>query len=213
MRCSRCGGSHDRKDCSTEKVCCPNCGKKHEATSAQCSARRDEKSIFKLKSANNTDYKSAKSAFMQGRGTGRKEAWTKQTAGPIFKNVEEDFPALPVHQSGPQKPPPTASALAERSPVAQHDSTPMRVEPSASTGVPVIAPATAPTTRTSTSARRATLQHQRETKDARNSGGLCSVLSSLVEAVRTLLAPISSPIAAAVLTLLDFVSPLLAQWR
>lgn len=213
LRCSRCGGSHDRTGCSAEKVCCPNCSKKHESTSAQCSARRDQKAIFKLKSANNTDYKSAKSSFMQGRRTGRKEAWTMQTAGPFFKNAEEDFPALPVLQRGPKQPPPAAPALAERSPAAQHAPTPRHAEPPASTGVPVIAPATTPTAPSSAFARRASLQHQREPKDERNTGGLCSVLSSLIEALRILLAPLSSPIAAAVLTLLDFVSPLLAQWR
>lgn len=166
LRCPRCGGSHDRAGCSAEKVCCPNCSKKHESTPAQCSARRDQKAIFKLKTANNTDYKSVKSAFMEGR----KQTWTKQTAGPNFKNVEEDFPALPVLQREPQQQHRAAPALVERPPATQHDSTPKHVQPSTSTVPPVLAPVTTPTptTRASKSAGRASLQHQREPKDDRS---------------------------------------------
>ncbi|XP_077547664.1 uncharacterized protein LOC144159881 [Haemaphysalis longicornis] len=74
MRCTRCGGNHDRTTCNAESLRCANCGKKHEATSGSCSARRDEQAIYKYKMVHNTDYKSAKVAVQEQRSIAPKKS-------------------------------------------------------------------------------------------------------------------------------------------
>lgn len=218
LRCPRCGGTHDRQSCAAENPKCPNCNKKHESTFVHCSVRRDEKAIFKIKARNNTDYKSAKYALLERRKTGHNGHGKKQvytSAGLGFINNEEDFPALPVLrcESQQQQHPPTA-ALPVRDTAATVDSPSKDAATPASTAAPARPSDETPTpaVRTSKPARRTSLREQREPNDHRSSGGLRSVISAVVEAVRLFLAPLSSPVAVAILTLLDYGSPFLMQW-
>lgn len=60
-RCSRCDGKHQHDTCDAEVPWRPNCKKQHEATSHQFSVYETARNISTYQSANNVDYRSARS--------------------------------------------------------------------------------------------------------------------------------------------------------
>lgn len=60
-RCSRCDGKHQHDTCDAEVPWRPNCKKQHEATSHQFSVYETARYISTYESANNVDYRSARS--------------------------------------------------------------------------------------------------------------------------------------------------------
>ncbi|KAH6944981.1 hypothetical protein HPB50_006557 [Hyalomma asiaticum] len=205
VRCPRCGGNHDRFFCATEQLQCPNCKKQHESTSSRCRVLRKEKEIHNDKMNHNVGYISAKAAIYEKRkaasrgsndGTtvSYKDACKTAPENPPRIEDTEEFPSLPTRNL-PLSPCVTAAK-----------------ESTQGSGVRV----QETTTAAGSSERRGpsvSWRGQRERSTRQDSSITYSLLSALVDAARNFLAPMSSPIAKVILTLLDFLSPVIERWR
>lgn len=231
LRCSRCAGNHDRSACIAEDLRCPNCTKQHESTSNNCSVRRKEKAIIKFKTANKTDYKSAKANVQHNRTRVSKEASQRnlKTEGYTSVDVDKDFPPLPLREceqsdkfvaQGAATPhstleaahtPAALDAPGNTLPVASAVTSPVAFL--TSPAAPLTTAATPRQTRAgrlSKPARRRSIEEQSENTDQRSFG---RIIFSLAETLRNFLVPFSSPVAKAIRTLIDYALPHLAQWR
>ncbi|KAH6922213.1 hypothetical protein HPB50_010876 [Hyalomma asiaticum] len=205
VRCPRCGGNHDRSSCATEQLQCPNCKKQHESTSSRCRVLRKEKEIHNYKMNHNVGYISAKAAIYEKRkaasrgsndGTtvSYKDACKTAPENPPRIEDTEEFPSLPTRNL-PLSPCVTAAKESTQG-------SGVRVQES--------------TTAAGSSERRGpsvSWRGQRERSTRQDSSITYSLLSALVDAARNFLAPMSSPIAKVILTLLDFLSPVIERWR
>ncbi|KAH6939301.1 hypothetical protein HPB50_016927 [Hyalomma asiaticum] len=205
VRCPRCGGNHDRSFCATEQLQCPNCKKQHESTSSRCRVLRKEKEIHNYKMNHNVGYISAKAAIYEKRKAASrgsndgttvscKDACKTAPENPPRIEDTEEFPSLPTRNL-PLSPCVTAAKESTQC-------SGVRVQES--------------TTAAGSSERRGpsvSWRGQRERSTRQDSSITYSLLSALVDAARSFLAPMSSPIAKVILTLLDFLSPVIERWR
>ncbi|KAH6941990.1 hypothetical protein HPB50_026992 [Hyalomma asiaticum] len=205
VRCPRCGGNHDRSSCATEQLQCPNCKKQHESTSSRCRVLRKEKEIHNYKMNHNVGYISAKAAIYEKRKAASrgsndgttvscKDACKTAPENPPRIEDTEEFPSLPTRNL-PLSPCVTAAKESTQG-------SGVRVQES--------------TTAAGSSERRGpsvSWRGQRERSTRQDSSITYSLLSALVDAARSFLAPMSSPIAKVILTLLDFLSPVIERWR
>ncbi|KAH7955273.1 hypothetical protein HPB52_000077 [Rhipicephalus sanguineus] len=186
-RCSRCGGNHDRSACGNEEPQCPNCRKKHESTSTRCPILRKEKQIHNYKMNNNIGYQSAKDAVRQQqkpRGGGQVMTPTADKGTPKNPPRIDDTNDFPSLPTCPPAPTPHIRRAQDCTSGLSKES------------------------RTPTSWRGS-----RECSARQDHGNIYSLLSAIVDAVRSFLTPMSSPVAKSILILLDYLSPVLAQWR
>ncbi|KAH6935039.1 hypothetical protein HPB50_002994 [Hyalomma asiaticum] len=204
MRCPRCGGNHDRSSCATEQLQCPNCKKQHESTSSRCRVLRKEKEIHNYKINHNVGYISAMAAIYEKRKAASrssndgttvscKDACKTASENPPRIEDTEEFPSLPTRNL-PLSPCVTAAKESTQG-------SGVRVQESTS--------AAGSSERRGPSVSRG----QRERSTRQDNSITYSLLSALVDAARSFLAPISSPIAKVILTLLDFLSPVIERWR
>ncbi|KAH7955654.1 hypothetical protein HPB52_002797 [Rhipicephalus sanguineus] len=204
-RCSRCGGNHERSSCGTEEPQCPNCKKKHESTSPRCRVLRKEKEIHNYKKNNNVGYSSAKAVVCKQRNASRRDSDEKTPVnytGASEKAFEttpriddtDEFPSLPP------RPKAQSSTLTTPAAVA-----PINV-PTVGVQQSTAGPSTRPRSSYPWSGPR-----ERSTRQGNET--TFSLLSALVDAARSFLAPMSSPVAKAILTLLDLILPILEKWR
>ncbi|KAH7955562.1 hypothetical protein HPB52_001368 [Rhipicephalus sanguineus] len=177
-RCSRCGGNHDRSACGNEEPQCPNCTKKHESTSTHCPILRKEKRIHNYKVENNVGYQMAKDAVRQKqkpRGGGQ------AMMPPVDKEMPSNLPRIddinefPSLPTCPSAPTPHTRGAQERSSGLSKESR-------------------APTS----------WRGSRECGARQDNGNIYSLLSALVDAVRSFLTPMSSPVANLRCRLSDF---------
>ncbi|XP_077536158.1 uncharacterized protein LOC144148510 [Haemaphysalis longicornis] len=193
VRCARCGGDHDRADCKAEELRCPNCRQTHEAAYASCPTLRQEKNIYRYKNLNKVDYKAAKAAVVPSKSSthhGTKKALEKkQNQTPKVATVDDfsDFPSLP-------------SQLPDTSGAA--------ITSSASSSDPA-SPASTPPRMAWRGPRRAQASQQQQLPTHTSS----SSWQVLLDAVRSFLAPFTSPVVRAIITLLDVVAPLIQHWH
>ncbi|KAL1479256.1 hypothetical protein MTO96_051996 [Rhipicephalus appendiculatus] len=186
-RCSRCGGNHDRSACGNEEPQCPNCRKKHESTSTRCPILRKEKRIHNYKVENNVGYQLAKDAVrhqQKHRGDGQAMVPTADKGTSANPPRIDNTDEFPSLPTCPSAPTPYTRGAQERTSGQSKESR-------------------APTS----------WRGPREYGARQDHGNIYSLLSALVDAVRSFLTPMSSPVAKSILTLLDFLSPVLAQWR
>lgn len=204
-RCSRCGGNHERSSCGTEEPQCPNCKKKHESTSPRCRVLRKEKEIHNYKKNNNVGYSSAKAVVCKQRNASSRHSGEKtpvNNTGASEKAFEttpriddtDEFPSLP--------PRPTAQTSILTTTAA---AAPINV-PTVGVQQSTAGPSTRPRSSYPWSGPR-----ERSTRQGNET--TFSLLSALVDAARSFLAPMSSPVAKAILTLLDLILPILEKWR
>lgn len=231
-RCARCGGNHERSACDAGNLRCPNCGNSHESTFARCPVLRKEKAIHKLKGDKNIDYKSAKAALQEQRGTGaasKKSPFKTQKVAtrqaPAFNtphaSFHEDFPPLPacVPMTSAAPTTMTTAVPTTTTPTPSSDSTsmtpPVSMPAPAAESSSVTAPAaaTSSVTAPTRSPSRHASQRRPKRRDHKNSGNICTLISSVAEVIRVFLAPLSSPVAKGIATIIDLVLPLLTQWR
>ncbi|XP_077539864.1 uncharacterized protein LOC144152467 [Haemaphysalis longicornis] len=223
-RCARCSGSHESSACDADNLRCPNCGNSHESTFARCPVLRKEKAIHKLKGDKNIDYKSAKATLHDQRGKGA--AWKKSSSGtqkaakrqPPASNTSDasfgdDFPPLPACGAVKPAAPTTATPMpsSQSAPMETSESLPPPAAASSSETAP--AAASSIVTATAESSGQQANQKRPRRRVHQNSGNIFTLIVSVVEAIRVFLAPLSSPVAKGIGTIIDLVLPLLTQWR
>lgn len=193
VRCARCGGDHDRADCKAEELRCPNCRQTHEAAHASCPALRQEKNIYKYKNLNKVDYKAAKAAVVPSKSStnhgSKKAQMKKQDQLPKVATVDDlsDFPPLP-------------SQLPDNSGAT--------IAPSASSSDPA---SQASSNLWMAGGRHRRLQASQQQQQPTHISS--SSWQVLLDAVRSLLAPFTSPVVRAILTLLDVIAPIIQHWQ
>ncbi|XP_077531014.1 uncharacterized protein LOC144143072 [Haemaphysalis longicornis] len=233
MRCARCAENHDRSTCGVNDPRCANCTKQHESTSFSCPVRRKENAITRVKTANKTDYKSAKAIVQHHWSTIAKHTpnWNMETPdGYTSVDMDKDFPPLPVrecaksekHYTGAPAPqPPSEAAYTAAppdttlhiSPVVLPVPTPGGALPSPTAKLTTVHTAGQTTeVGLSKSPTRTNLKSPSETSNQQGVGKLRSIIHLVTEAMRTFLASFSSPEAAALMTLIDSAVRFLTQW-
>lgn len=223
-RCARCGGSHESSACDADNPRCPNCGNSHESTFARCPVLRKEKAIHKLKGDKNIDYKSAKATLNEQRGKGA--AWKKlpsknqkaakkpaPASETLLVSTDEDFPPLPA--CGPLKSAAPTTTTPPPPPETPSMATPVSSPAPAAVPSTATDPASAPSSVTAPSGSPGQQANQNRPRRhvPHNSGNICTLIISVVEAIRVFLAPFSSPVAKGITTIIDLVLPLITQWR
>ncbi|KAH7972682.1 hypothetical protein HPB52_015278 [Rhipicephalus sanguineus] len=204
-RCSRCGGNHERSSCGTEEPQCPNCKKKHESTSPRCRVLRKEKEIHNYKKNNNVGYSSAKAVVCKQRNASSRHSGEKTPVNNTSASEKafETTPRIDDTDEFPSLPPrPTAQTSILTTTAA---AAPINV-PTVGVQQSTAGPSTRPRSSYPWSGPR-----ERSTRQGNET--TFSLLSALVDAARSFLAPMSSLVAKAILTLLDLILPILEKWR
>lgn len=179
--CSRCGGAHARSDCTSEDPRCSNCRKDHESTSHHCKVFQNEQTILQYCRGHNVDYITAKSTLSKAT----KHSTSAQVHS-FDRNHAVDFPALPASRT-------TSFNVKEHN---THSTSSLSTQPHLKTA----------------ESTHATAQdkHRKKTPAATPGAiGFGSLVSRLIQSIREFLVPLASPIAQCVLTILDFIAPLI----
>lgn len=233
LRCARCAENHDRSTCGVNDPRCANCTQQHESTSLKCPVRRKENAITRVKTANKTDYKSAKAIVQHRWNTIAKqnpETNMKTSEGYTSADLDKDFPPLPLSECGnseklhkgaaaPQ-PPLEATYTAAPPDITPHISpvvlsvpTPAGAQPSPTAKISTVhTPGENSAAGISKSPHRTSLKNNSETTNQQGVGKVSSIILCIAEAMRTFLATFSSPEAAALMTLVDSAVRFLTKW-
>lgn len=184
-RCTRCGSPHDGNACEAEKPRCPNCKQSHDFSSTLCPAYRREKAIYRHKSEHGTGYLVAKTAVLS----------TKVPATTIA------HPNVVAHTNwGPK-------SVILPSDQSRTDAFPPLVEQCTPKKQEVRLSITKPTTKRCSTEGRPT--SNTEHIDALPTFG--TTIRKLIDIIRSLLAPLTSPFATAIICLIDTVLPFFAS--
>lgn len=193
QRCPRCGGDHERSACATENLRCANCGRTHESTDSHCSVRQKEKAIYRLKTSENIDYMAAKAALQKPRHYLRKDAPASARNASKHTGVNTTPSKLDVQNFPPLSPPQPQQARAE-----QEATIPTQ-------GPGMEPPKPAP--------RRRPKQSRDQSAHPSSTTNVFHLMGMILGTLRNFLTPPSSPVAHAILTLIDLVSPIFSPWR
>lgn len=209
QRCSRCGGEHVVSECEAKQPRCINCKRGHDATSRNCPAYKAEKQITNYRSSNNVDYTSAKTVItneqkVRGLEKHRTPHKQKQSLKGDKKAIipemnETDFPPLDTLSSEIMPKPMVPSA-------EQPESSPKNAE----------AVSTQNTSKNQEVPRKWAREHPAQKKPRSvatpKSQSLGNALCTIVTLLRSFLTSLQSPIAQAMITIIDIVVPLATSW-
>lgn len=188
VRCSRCGTAHDGNPCEVEKPRCPNCKQSHESSSFHCPVYRREQAIYQHKSKYRTDYMTAKAAVLS-----EKLPTTMIAPSTFVARAKEDL--VRSHVSA------DLSSTVEF-PRLVTQCTPQSQNTQPSTSNP--APARGSSDHTSGKKRHTANSEHVETASTPTLG---ATIRKLLDIIRGLLAPLTSPFAVTVTSLIDTVLP------
>lgn len=182
LRCARCGGDHELAACKSAEKLCANCGKTHQADFPYCPTFLQVKGIYRYKSENKVDYKAAKAAVLSKKRSGKRNT----------SNINTKEPSQPVSEE-------MDFDVTDFPPLQPQSSDQVPQSPARPTGP-------------EQHARKRSNQMRVSQSNREPSANSSSSLFTLIEAVSSILAPFSSPVAQAILTLLNTITPLLREW-
>ncbi|KAH9371984.1 hypothetical protein HPB48_013236 [Haemaphysalis longicornis] len=234
LRCARCADNHNRSACGVKNSRCANCTKQHDLTPLNCPVRRKENAITDVRSTKKTNYKSAKVTSQKHCGTTTKDTPKRNIKTPdgyTSVNVDKYFSPLPLREwrqsvklhtkSTPPQPPLEAACIAAPPDLPVHISpvVPSVASPAAALTSPKAKQTAFPTSRETRNTGLAKSPHracvrgrQPETSSQQSMGKLSSLILSITQTMRTLLASFSSPEAEALITLIGSAARFLTQW-
>ncbi|KAM7303423.1 uncharacterized protein ISCGN_013381 [Ixodes scapularis] len=207
QKCSRCGADHDTSKCETQKPKCINCKKSHDATSRNCPTYKAEKQISNYKSSNNVDYSTAKSAIMSNPETDvvqhhalpkHRHGWKENLQPPVPPMSDNNYPTLDASTSRAT----TSSAVTSSQ------------QSGSSRGTETTADGAASKDQQSPPkwARDRPAKKNSRPNDTPKPQSLGNAFCTIASLLRSFLTSVKSPVAQAVITIIDIITPLVAAW-
>lgn len=191
--CAYCGGQHDRNTCTSDAPRCANCGKNHQSTSRQCHLYMAAQEITAYRSKHNVNYPTAQSAVASTltRGPPHIPKQAVPTAQqPSASHLEDcsQFPELPATTpvSPPTRREPEPNVVKRHTTSSRTESVkPQSCSRSPKSGIPTVDNISA----------------------SPSTHGIWHMISLVMQVLRRILSPLTSPVAQFILRVLDFVEP------
>lgn len=208
-RCTRCGGEHESTSCNADNPLCTNCGKAHDSTSRLCPAFQREQRIYKYKSEAKVGYKTAKEALLASKGRLTEDpsnasiSRTKQ----LLKN-EVSLQRHSTYTSAEQ----TNAVQGKRYGKKTVDNT-AAFELNNEQEYPPLPVRVSNSTVKLDERRKQAEKSQTEKPIGQQLPTSETKIQSVVNVIRNLLSSWDSPIAKAIITLIDTCLPLMMLWR
>lgn len=211
VRCTRCGGAHDRMKCEADDPRCTNCGKAHDSTSRQCPTYQREKKIYQYKSEAKVGYATAKAALLSSRE--KMPQRYSETEGTTTK-----------HHLGDQKPQQNVIPDTEPSPSAQPSNvrqakTHVKPREAKVFNLQLQNEKEFPKLPSSASKSNVEVEEHNQPRRVKSQAPAKDQppipgdkLKTVVDVIRSILCSWESPLSQALLTLIDRVLPLIMLW-
>ncbi|KAM7295065.1 uncharacterized protein ISCGN_024570 [Ixodes scapularis] len=211
VRCTRCGGAHDRMKCEAADLLCTNCGKAHDSTSHLCPVYQREKKIYQYKSEAKVGYTTAKAALLSS-----KEKVSQGRSKTDGTKTKQDLGAHQLLQEGIQDPQPSSSTqLSNARQIQTHvkprDAQVSTLELKNENEFPRL-PNSASKSDVEVKENRQPRQDKSKApaKDQPSITG--DKLQTIVNVIRSILCTWESPLSQALLTVIDAILPLIKLW-
>lgn len=211
VRCTRCGGAHDRMKCEAADLLCTNCGKAHDSTSHLCPVYQREKKIYQYKSEAKVGYTTAKAALLSS-----KEKVSQGRSKTDGTKTKQDLGAHQLLQEGIQDPQPSSSTQLSnvrqiQTHVKPRDAQVSTLELKNENEFPRL-PNSASKSDLEVKENRQPRQDKSKApaKDQPSITG--DKLQTIVNVIRSILCTWESPLSQALLTVIDAILPLIKLW-